>query len=289
MSFLDHFRPKWKNPDAAVREKAVAALHDQALLESIAENDPSETVRLAAVQALKDQDSLARIARGQTPLAMPAFQRLTDQKLIALVAESAETRNVREMAVERIDDGVTLHRISTSDVDARVRLKARSKRAGPDETRDFIREELSKLALADLALEELALSGTLDEICNALISDARFRINGWLDQDVPGLATIRELDKIPLGKTERAPVSVAARASDCARFLAFKRGITGESEEAVNSNVFFEVHVWRLAADRFVCRVEEKRLKLIPDAVQWSRVSNSTENGARGPRNLVRS
>lgn len=285
MSFLDHFRAKWKNPDPAVREKAVSTLRDQSTLETIAESDPSESVRLAAVRALTDQDALARIARGATPLSVPAMERLTDQKLIAWVAESSETRTVREMAVDRIDDGVTLHRIATSDVDARVRLKARSKRSGPDQTRDFIRSELSKLIFAHRSLEEIAFSGTLDDICNALISDTRFRINGWLDQDLPGLATVRELEPKPAPKIEPAP---AALVSESARFLAFKRGITGESEEAAKSSAFYEVRVWRLEQDRFVCRVEEQRLKMVPDAAQWSRVSNSTEHGARSSRNLVR-
>src|SRR5262245_20578567 len=113
MSFFDRLRPKWKHSDPTIRERGVASLTNQDVLESIVENDPSDAVRLAAVQALTDQDVLAKVARGSTPLAMPAMKKLSDKEVIARVAHSAEQRVVREMAVDLIDDSVTLHRIST--------------------------------------------------------------------------------------------------------------------------------------------------------------------------------
>src|SRR5688572_9694903 len=168
MSFLDHLRPKWKHPDPVIRERAVRELTDSDLLETIADNDTNEAVRLAAVQALTDQDVLARLARGQTTLAVPAMKRLTDHALIVRVALSADLRAVREMAIDQIDDGLTLHRIATSDTDAGVRLKARLKRLGPDQTRDFIRSELSKLQLAQRkAADAAGFFGTLDDVCSA--------------------------------------------------------------------------------------------------------------------------
>lgn len=276
MSFLDRFRAKWKHPDPAVRRLAVAQLRDQSQLLSIAEEDADETVRLAAVRHLSDDDALAAIAERNSPLAIPALERMNDRTLIARVAQAAELQAVRELAVERIEDGLTLHRIATSDTDARVRMKARSRRSGPDQMRDFIRTELAKLPSSPhpsvLAAD---VEGSLDEICHALIADPRFRINGWLDQEVPGLATIRELNAARPATTPPLPTS-----SDRARFLAFKRSASGEPEEAARTNSFFEVTVWRTSADRYQCIVSEKTLRLVPDAAEWGRVSNATEHGA---------
>jgi hypothetical protein len=276
MSFLDRFRAKWKHPDPAVRREAVARLRDQSQLLAIVEDDPDDSVRLAAVRNLSDEDALATIAEGNSPLAIPALERMTDRTLIGRVAQAAELQEVRELAVERIEDGITLHRIATSDTNARVRMKARSRRSGPDQMRDFIRTELAKLPSSPhpsvLASD---VEGSLDEVCRALIADPRFRINGWLDQDVPGLATVRELNAASPATTPSAPTS-----SDRARFLAFKRSASGEPEEAARSNSFFEITVWRTSSDRYQCIVSEKTLRLVPDAAEWSRVSNATEHGA---------
>ncbi len=284
MSFLDRFRAKWKHPDPAVRAEAVARLRDQSQLLSIAEEDADESVRLAAVRQLTNEDALATIAERNSPLAIPALERMTDRTLIARVAQAAELDGVRELAVERIEDGVTLHRIATSDTDARVRMKARSRRAGPDQMRDFIRTELAKLPSSPcpnvLAADK---EGSLDDVCRALIADARFRINGWLDQDVPGLATVRELNAARPAPTPSAPASL-----DRARFLAFKRSASGEAEEAAQTNSFFEITIWRTAADHYRCIVSEKTLRLVPDAAEWSRVSNATEHGAGSSRDAAR-
>jgi len=283
MSFFDRFRAKWKHPDPAVREVAVSGVRDQSVLEKLAETDPVASVRMAAVRAIKDPNTLARIAAGDSTAAVPAMVRLEDAKLITKIAQSAASHAVREMAVERIDDSVTLHRISTSDTDARVRLKARSRLSGPDPVRDFIRDELSKLnPTSEFEVASASFRGTLDEVAARLIGDARFRINGWLDHEIPGIATVRNLE-VPEPSFPPPPVAAdGTPTSQSARFLAFKRSVSGEPEEPATSNVYYEIRVWRVDAVVYLSAVEEKSLKFVADAGAWNRVSNSTQQAAPG-------
>lgn len=273
MSFFDRFRAKWKSPDPAVREAAVASLDDHDVLEMLAESDPHEGVRRAAVEAMTDQESLARIARKEGSLAVAAMKRLSDPDQVKAIALTAESRAVRELAIEKIDDGVTLHRIATSDTDSGLRLKAKLKRMGPDQTRDYIRSELSKLQLASRKADEAAaFCGTLDDVCLALIGDTRFRINGGVEPEIPGLATVRDLQAAPGGDASIETTRTEQRA----QFLAFKRGPSGDPVDGSTSNVFFEINVWRTDQNTFVCRAEEKRLKITADAAEWSRISNGS-------------
>ena len=272
MSFFDRFRAKWKSPDPAVREAAVASLNDHDVLEMLAESDPHEGVRRAAVQAMTDQETLARLARKEGALAVAAMKRLSHPGMVKAMALTAESRAVRELAIEKIDDGVTLHRIATSDTDSALRLKAKLKRMGPDQTRDYIRSELSKLQLASRKADEAAaICGTLDDVCLALIGDTRFRINGGVEPEIPGLATVRDLQASP-GGVPRETTHTEQRA----QFLAFKRGPSGDPVDGSTSNVFFEINVWRTDQNTFVCRAEEKRLTITADAAEWSRISNGS-------------
>lgn len=266
MSFFDRFRSKWKSADPEVRRAAVAGLKDQDALELLAETDPEESVRRAAIERLTDQEALARIAMKDTPWAVAAMERLSEPALVRSVALTAERRDVRELAIERIDDGMTLHRISTSDTDAGLRLKARLKRLGPDQTRDYLRHELSKLQLAQQKSAETAeFCGTLDDVCSALIADRRFRINGGVEPEIAGLATVREI-----GQPD------APAAAPRAQFLAFKNDSSGVPVDSSTSTVFFEINVWRTAQNTYVARAEEKRLTITADAVGWSRISNGS-------------
>ena len=277
MSFFDRLRPKWKHPDPAVREQAVRALDDQAVLEKIADSDACEAVQLAAVRRLTDQHVLARFARGKEPLALAAMKQLTERSMIISVAQSAESNLIREMAVSRIDDAVVLHRIATSDIDPRVRLKARDKRTGPDEIRDFIRNELSKLQPAPLNRQAPAeFCGTLKDVSTALIRDGRFQINGRVDQNESRPITIRELGAAPTPEAEKTPSAAATTA----QFLAFNRGPAGEPKDASSANAFFEITVCRTDHDTFHAWAEEKRLVVVQNAVTWSRVSNGTTSGS---------
>lgn len=261
MSLFDRFRPKWQHSDPVVREAGVRALDDQAILARIALDETVEPVRAAAVEKLTDQRVLGRLACGPEAIAALAMKRLTDKSHIATVALSAERVEVRHLAVDRIDDSVLLHRIATSDTDPWIRTKARNKRMGPDQKRDYIRGELSKLKLAQKKAQDVAETcGSLEDICSVLNGNGPFRINGGVaapDQE------------------GRAETNAAAHPeNDCPHFLAFKGEPTKPITDAANTRVFYEIKVWRTEQDTFAYRAEEKCLQVIPDAARWGRISN---------------
>ena len=278
MSLFDFLQPKWKHSDPAVRERAVLELERQDLLEIIVYDDPSEQVRLAALMRITDQIVLARFARANDTIALAAMKRLPDRKLVTEVAQRAASRAVREFAVEVLDDRAVLHRIATSDTDPRVRLKARKKHVGCDATRNVIQSELSRLELAQPEPEKTPeFSGTLDELCHALVSDGRFRINGSIETYLPGQATIRELSH---GAVAAPTAEANAKSTPAARFLAFKRAdSTGPADEAA-AREFFEIAVWRTGENTFHGYTEEKRLDMVINPVTWSSVSNGATPGS---------
>ncbi len=270
MSFFDRLRPKWQHSDPAIRAQGVRALEDQTILARIAMDEQVEAVRVAAVEKLNDQRVLAMLACGSASIAPVAMKRLTNRAHIHAAALSAERADVRHLAVDRIDDSVLLHRIATSDTDPWIRAKARDKRMGPDQKRDFIRSELSKLRLAQKKAQEAAeLCGSLDDICSALTGNGPFRING-------GVAA-PELESSPTATTNQQEIH-------CAQFLALKGEPTRTTTGAADSHIFYEIMVWRTENDTFAYRAEEKRLTVVQDAVRWGRVSNgptgSTQNEA---------
>jgi hypothetical protein len=273
MSLLDWIRPKWKHRDAVIRERAVLALHNQEVLESIVNDDPSEPVRLAALTRISNQKMLARFACRHDAIALEAMKRLTDRTLLADVALRATSREVREFAVDVLDDRVVLHRIANSDPDSRVRLKARRKHVGRDPTREVIQGELAKLPLSQPTREKASeFCGTLDEICLALVSDSRFCISGSVDTNLPGQATVRELNSNPAA----APATAAGTESTApvARLLALKRtDSTGTMDETAD-RTFFEIAVTRTAENTFHCYTEVKRLEMVLNPRLWSSVSN---------------
>lgn len=261
MSLFDRFRPKWQHSDPVVREAGVRSLADQEILGRIAMDETVESVRLAAIEKLTDQRVLARLACGPEPIALAAMNRLVDRSQIATVALSAERAEVRQLAVDRIDDSVLLHRIATSDTDPWIRAKARNKRMGPDQKRDYIRSELSKLRLAQAKARDAAeICGSLDDICSVLSGSGPFHVNGGVAPHEPD---------------SRAEANAATEMeSDCAQFLAFKGEPTKPAAEAANTRVFYEIMVWRTEQDIFAYRAEEKRLQVLPDVARWGRVSN---------------
>lgn len=284
MSLFDRLRPKWKHPAPAVREAGVRELANQAVLESIADNDPSEAVRLAAVQTLADQVILARFARSSSPFALAAMERLTDPRQVEAVALGAESRAVRELAVDRINDGEMLHRISNCDTAAWVRLKARMKSLGRDQTRAVIKGMLSNLQLAQQQAAAAAeFSGSLEDVCGALMRDRRFRVNGGgIEDPSPMPASLPERASVAAGAASAA-ISAATTADSCAQFVAFKRGDTGDSEDTAKSKAFYQIKIWRTAQDAYAGSLEEKRLELTPDALAWSRASNEHVTHAEFP------
>jgi len=262
MSLFDRLRPKWRHSDPIVREQGVRALQDQAILARVAMDEHVEAVRLAAIEKLTDQRVLGQLACGPEWIAPAAIKRLTDHAQINTVALSAERADVRHLAVDRIDDSVLLHRIATSDTDPWIRAKARDKRMGPDQKRDFIRGELSKLRLAQNKAKDVAeICGSLEDMCSALTGNGPFRVNG-------GVAA-QELES-----NRESTSTKHAQEVDCAQFLAFKGEPATRSAETATTHVFYEIMVWRTENDTFACRADEKRRTVVQDAARWSRVSN---------------
>ena len=273
MSLFDWIKPKWKHRDAAIREQAVLALKRQDVLETIVDSDSSEQVRLAAISRITDESILVSFACRNDSIAIAAMKRLTDRKLIAYVGLRSNSRDVRELAVDSLDDGVVLHRIANSDTNARVRLKARKKHTGRDATRDVIQNELSRLQPTATKLEKTPeLHGTLDEVSRALVTDSRFQITGSLEANVPGQASIRELDQ---GVTGIRPEDSSSRSTaPAARFLALKRTEGPEPEDESVTRAFYEIAVWRTDENTFHGYTEEKHLNMVINPVMWSSVSN---------------
>lgn len=264
MSLFDRLRPKWQHSDPAVRQDGVRALQDQAILARVAMDEKVEAIRLAAIEKLTDQRVLGQLACGSESIAPAAMKRLTDRAQISTAALSAERADVRHLAVDRIDDSVLLHRIASSDRDPWIRAKARDKRMGPDQKRDFIRGELSKLRLAQSKARDVAeICGSLEDMCSALTGNGPFRVNG-------GVAA-QEFESSPESTTK-----THAHEIDCAQFLAFKGEPATRAAEAANTHVFYEIMVWRTEDDTFACRAEEKRRTVVQDAARWSRVSNGS-------------
>jgi hypothetical protein len=281
MSLFDWIQPKWKHRDAAIREQAVLGLKHQDVLETIVINDPSEQVRLAAITRITDQRMLARLACRSDSVALAAMKRLTDRPLIADVGLRSDSRAVRELAVDILDDRdrVVLHRIANSDTNPHVRLKARRKHVGRDATRDVIQGELAKLQLARPKLGKAPeLCGTLDEVCRALVTDSRFCITGSLETNLPGQATIRELDP----REAAAPVADAdvKSAAPAARFLALKRTESPGPADEATTRAFFEIEVWRTEENTFHGYAEEKHLHMVINPTMWSSVSNGATLGS---------
>lgn len=262
MSVFDWLQPKWKHSDPAVREQGVLKLKDQELLETIANNDASEQVRLAAITRITKESILARFACRNDATAMPAMKRLSDRSLIAYVSARSDSLEVRELAVDVLDDRVVLHRIANSDTDPRIRLRARRKYAGRDATREVIQGELSRLQPAQPVREKTPeISGTLDEVSRALVTDGRFRISGTIDTRLPGEAEVRELQ--PGTAAASVPAANPDSSEAAARFLALKRVMSMGSEEDAPARAFYEIAVWRTAENAFQVYTEEKHLDLI--------------------------
>jgi hypothetical protein len=259
VSLFSLFGPKWKHPRPEVRAVAAAALKDQATLAELAESDPSDDVRRVALERLTDQDHLARIARISThPFNAEALHRVTVPKLIAEVARRAETPGIRALAVKRIDDPDTLHQISTADLDPDVRRQAKAKRlqVGVDPVRELLKSVLSKLDVTQLSpVGAHDFDGDLDQICTALMHDARFRVHGIVEEDqarAPAAATAGS-------PAESTPAS-AATGRSYVELLAGKIAGPDDGRDAPRS-AYFHIRLWRDGPASFHGRVEEKSME----------------------------
>ncbi|NTU73415.1 hypothetical protein HGB07_04575 [Candidatus Roizmanbacteria bacterium] len=90
MSFIDIFRPKWKNSNVFLRLAAVEKLTNQSQLAEVAKNDYENTIRIAAVNRLTDQTRLAEVAltNDNKEARYAALENLTDPNLRAKVLET---------------------------------------------------------------------------------------------------------------------------------------------------------------------------------------------------------
>ncbi len=257
-------RPKWQHRDPAVRAAAVMALDDQAALEEIVENDADEAVKHAALRRLKDQDVLARIAKSNSPFNTIAFEALTEPRKIVEVARHAEFPQVRGRAVEKIDDPVVLHQIATQDLDPAVRREAKHRRLrlGADPMGDFLKNVLSQLQVAETKAERTAeFCGSLDDICGAITTDRRFRINGLAAKDEPAEPGAR-------------PHTAADAASGTRTFVEVIASEHGPGATAHGNAVHYRIKIWRPAENVFNGTVEQWRGdELRADAEAWSRSS----------------
>jgi Domain of Unknown Function (DUF349) len=148
MSFLDRFKiqPKHKSPDPEIRLQSVPELGaeegDDAVLVSLATEDPDARVRRAAAARIDDVGVLARIAGsdadsdlreevlgrlaevaasgGSVEAAAQALGALTDQKQIGTVAKISPIESVRTDAVGRLTDVKTLSSVARHAADART-------------------------------------------------------------------------------------------------------------------------------------------------------------------------
>lgn len=197
MSVLDFLKPAWKRKDPAVRLAAVATLGDQSTLARIATEDASEDVRVAATR------------------------RLGEKEVLAWLASSAESARVREAAVELLTDLPTLRRAAACDESAWVRVRARLRAKLMPNLRDRITAALERLAVTPAPAGAPAFGGTAEQVSAALLTDARFCLNGQLDDETGGpanavefLAAARAPDGAPLDETAQ-PVSYAVRVVRC--------------------------------------------------------------------------
>jgi hypothetical protein len=281
MSIFDKLLQKWKHTDPEIRAKAVSKLNDQELLTAIAEGDTNEEVRLAAVKRLTDQKTLNRFARGSSPLNIHAVEGLTDREMLIDLAVQAESPRVRELAVEKIDDKAVLQRIAACDVDAWVRFQAKKKCAGSDRImHDVIKRSLANLEVAERKAADVAeFFGSLDDVCEALIKDRRFRINAGMSEGAVTRASQLGEESSATSATAGADLT-STRSVSCATFLASRRNVTGEPEADKTPSVIYEINVWRGEQNTFKGEVKEKRLELTNDLPAWNRSSH--ESGVAG-------
>lgn len=253
MSLLDRFRPRWRHSDPVTRKSALADLADPAVLRRIFEGDPDPEVRRAAFERITEQEYLAHIAKGETELNLRAAERLVDQQQLVDVAQRAVSPRVRAAVVPRIEDGEALQRIASLDLDPEVRALAKQRRAGPDGFRDYLQRALAQLEVAQHKAERTAeFCGTLDDVCGALVTSGRYRINAVVT--APG---------------EAPPGAGAKPDFTCVELLANRADGPASATDERGPRVFYRIKIWRQGDNFYSGAVEERRLEIASNAVAW--------------------
>lgn len=275
MGFFDRFQKKWKHPDPAIRLEAVRALKDQELLGEIAQTDASDEVRSAAVDALKDEQVLVELALAEGPCAVAAAARVNYPIDLARLAKQAAQPAVRQRAIERITDSNLLLRISALDPDPTLRALARLRAGGSDPARAYLHGTISKLQIAARTETTAAeFSGTLDEVCQALIRDPRFFVNGEVvEEEANVTAAVPDPTQAPW-TVPNFPLS----APTTIRFLAQTRTPWLSQTRETEETSFYHIKVWRSGDNRYDAIATTKRAAPASDPQAWSQASGS---GAR--------
>lgn len=110
MSVLDALRPKWKNSDADVRQRAIAEITDPAILVAMIIRDSEWFVRHDAFGALRAldpaQEHYHRLMRdsGDEEIRRKAVKVMTTESEIERVSKEDEYQYVRDAASHRLDE-----------------------------------------------------------------------------------------------------------------------------------------------------------------------------------------
>ncbi|MSP60840.1 MAG: DUF349 domain-containing protein [Myxococcales bacterium] len=191
MSFLDYFRPRWRNSDADVRAEAVRQLddNDKALLLRIVRQDSDAKVRKIALKKIDDPEILGDVAKSDpdeglrraaaektTELllgraiagadeakGLAALKLLTAQKAVAEVARRASLPSVRRQALADLRDQDALADVARNAEDSDTRRAATERLQEVVDLRDVaIHEAVREIGLA--ALDRISEEGALDLI-----------------------------------------------------------------------------------------------------------------------------
>lgn len=95
-------KPRWKNPNPAIREQATRSLKDEAILLQLALGDVSESVRKTAVKSLSSNNSLYNVAQDGTCEAT---------RLIAINRLEEDINAIQELCKDPLSDEFLVTRI----------------------------------------------------------------------------------------------------------------------------------------------------------------------------------
>ena len=199
MSFLDFFRPKWRNSDAEIRAEAVRQLGDDdltlltrivrqdgdakvrrialkkigdpTLLGELAESDPDESLRKAAADKATELLVAAAVAGGNPSRSLAALEKIKGDRALADVAKRAADPDLRCRAVDRIVAGAALFDVARNADDADLRKRAVERIDDLGNLRDVaIHDQVKEVGLA--ALAKISDDGALELILKRAKSKA---------------------------------------------------------------------------------------------------------------------
>lgn len=257
MSVFGFLRPKYKHPDPAVRAAAVAKLNEEPILAEIALTDECVDVARAALQRVTAEDLRADVARSSSPLNIAALEGISDPALLAAIAQHAQSATVRAQATARVVDTRILHKVAAHDADPAVRLQARSRLGDANRMHQYLRTLLSRLPTGSAPPPEGSnANGGLDEVCAAVMHDARFQIDAVLAE--PAAA----------GSQPAGAGAGTASSGGLVELLAHSR--VGESAESTGQVTHFQIRICRRGENDFQWWMTERRAAMTHDVESWA-------------------